>query len=71
MLTKEGVFQRAFLYPAMCVNAFEHMTKIIGLDACHIKAWYGGVILVMTALDGNGQIFPVALGIAESENTAT
>ena len=27
--------------------------------------------MVMTVLDGNGQIFPVAVGIAESENTAT
>ena len=25
----------------------------------------------MTALDGNGQIFPIALGVAESENTST
>ena len=28
-------------------------------------------MLVMTVLDGNGQVFPAALGIAESENTQT
>ena len=71
LLSKEGVFQRAFLCPGMCARAFEHTTKIVGLDACHIKASYGGVLLVVTALDGNGQIFPVAVGIAESENTTT
>ena len=71
LISKEWVFQRAFLCHGMCVRAFEHTTKIVGLDACHIKAWYGGVLLVMTVLDGNGQIFPVALGIAESENPGT
>ena len=71
LTSKEGVFQRAFLAPGMCARAFEHTTKIVGLDACHIKTRYGGVLLVMTVLDGNGQIFPVAVGIAESENTTT
>ena len=64
-------FLRAFLYPGVCLDAFLNTTQISGLDACHIKARYGGSLLVMTALDGNGQLFPVALGVAESENTAT
>ena len=55
----------------MCVRAFYHTPKIVGLNACHIKARYGGVLLVMTVLDGNGSIFPAALGVAESEKTAT
>ena len=71
LMSKEGLFQRAFLCPGICARAFEHTTNVVGLDACHIKARYGGVLLVMTVLDGNGQIFPVAVGIAESENTAT
>ena len=71
LMSENGVFQRAFLCPAICRNAFAHTAKISGLDACHIKAHYGGSLLVMTALDGNGQIFPIALGVAESENTAT
>ena len=71
IISKDGVFQRAFLCPGACVDAFCHTPKIVGLDACHIKAAYGGSLLVMTALDGNGSIFPVAVGVAESENTAT
>ena len=71
LISIEGVFQRAFLCPGMCARAFERTTKIVGLDACHIKTRYGGALLVTTVLDGNGQIFPVAVGIAESENTAT
>ena len=71
LMSEGNVFQRAFLCPGVCKNAFMHTVKISGLDACHIKAPYGGALLVMTALDGNGQIFPVALGIAESENAST
>ena len=67
----EGRFQRAFLALGICVKAFPHTTSVIGLDACHIKAAYGGALLVMTILDGNGQVFPGALAVAESENVQT
>ena len=43
----------------------------MALDGCHIKAKCGGVILAATILDGNGSVFPAAVGIAESENEAT
>ena len=66
-----GEFRRAFLCPAMCVQAFRHSTRVFGLDGCHIKAKYGGVVLVATVLDGNGNVFPGAIGIAESENEDT
>ena len=68
---QDGVFKRAFLAPGMCVASFTHSTRVVGLDACHIKAYYGGVLLVMTILDGNGQVFPRAVAIAESENPET
>ena len=68
---REGTFQRAFLALAMCVRAFSHSTRVLGLDVCHLKTAHGGVLLVLTILDGNGQIIPGALGIAESENVHT
>ena len=55
----------------MCVQSFPHTTSVIDLDACHIKAKYGGALLVMTVLDGNGQVYPASIGIAESENVQT
>ena len=36
-----------------------------------MKAYDGGVLLVLTILDGNGQVFPGAVAIAESENSET
>ena len=71
VVSRDGVFERAFLCPGVCARAFEHTPKIVGLDGCHVKARYGGVLLVMTALEGGGQIFPVAVGIAEIESGET
>ena len=68
---KGGEFQRAFLCPQMCVNGFLHSTHVVALDGCHVKTKFGGVLLVMTVLDGNGNIFPCAIGVAESENCDT
>ena len=70
LVSVDGVFVRAFLCPGVCSRAFQHATKIIGLDACHIKTKHGGTLLVLTLLDGNGSVFPAALGIAESENAS-
>ena len=61
----DGRFLRAFLCPSICVAAFHNSTKVIGLDACHIKARYDGVVLLVTVLDGNGSSFSAAIGIAE------
>ena len=66
-----GAFLHAFLCPSMCVTAFHNSAMVIGLDACHIKARYCGVVLLVTVLDVNGSVFPAALGIAESENEIT
>ena len=68
---QDGTFQRAFLALGMCVKAFSHSTRVLGLDACHLKTPHGGVLLVLTILDSNGQIIPGSLGIAESENVHT
>ena len=71
LVTQNGLFRRVFLALSMCINSFDHTTRIVGLDACHVKASYGGSVLVLTVLDGNGQVFPLALAIAESENQET
>ena len=51
----------------MCVSAFGHSLKVLGVDGCHLKTQHGGVVLFATAIDGNGNIFPVAVGTAEQE----
>ena len=56
--------QRGIFFPKNGIEAFSYSSKVVGLDACHIKAKYGGVILVMTFLDGKGSVFPGAIGVA-------
>ena len=63
----DGRFRRALLLPGMCVNAFHHSTRVIGVDGCHIKSKYGGVIFVVSVLDGNGNVFPAAIRFVEGE----
>ena len=67
----DGRFLRAFPCPSICVAAFHNSMKVIGLDACHIKARYCGVVLLVTVLDGNGSLFSAAIRIAERENEDT
>ncbi|CAH1433302.1 unnamed protein product [Lactuca virosa] len=41
----------------------------IGLDACHLKEKFNGVLVAATSIDGNNGMFPVAYGVLEAENT--
>ena len=44
---------------------------VIGIDGCHLKRPYGGVILSAISLEANLGYFPVAYAIVETENRAT
>ncbi|KAL7603764.1 hypothetical protein Lser_V15G16050 [Lactuca serriola] len=41
----------------------------IGLDACHLKGEFNGVLAAATSIDGNNGMFPVAYRVLEAENT--
>ena len=43
LVEHDNVFQRAFVAPGMCIEAFQQTTRVVGLDACHVKARYGGL----------------------------
>ncbi|XP_074283347.1 uncharacterized protein LOC141607897 [Silene latifolia] len=42
--------------------------SLIGVDGTHLKGNHGGVLLTAVALDGNNEIFPLAVSVVESEN---
>ena len=44
---------------------------LIGVDGCHLKGKYGGVVLSAIALDGDNEFFPIAYGAYENECKAT
>ena len=62
-------FRRMYIrYNAQNVGFLEGCRPIIGLDGYHLKGRFGGKILSVTAMDGNYNIFPVALAMVEQEN---
>ncbi|KAF8400180.1 hypothetical protein HHK36_013476 [Tetracentron sinense] len=61
-------FKRFFIcFEAMKNGFLEGCRPFIGLDGCHLKGPYGGVLLAAIALDGNNGLFPVAFAIVEGE----
>nr|XP_043638083.1 uncharacterized protein LOC122609088 [Erigeron canadensis] len=65
-------FKRFFISLAACSKEFlAGCRPYIGLDACHLKGKYNGVLAAATGIDGNNSIFPVAYSVLESENTAS
>ncbi|KAL5576963.1 hypothetical protein UlMin_018662 [Ulmus minor] len=65
-------FKRIFICLAASRNGFlEGCRPVIGLDGCHLKGPYRGVLLEAISLDANLQFFPVAYGIMEIEDSQT
>ncbi|KAG5539399.1 hypothetical protein RHGRI_019818 [Rhododendron griersonianum] len=52
---------------AMRTGFMEGCRPFIGIDGCHLKGPFGGVLLAAVALDGNNGLFPIAMGVVESE----
>ena len=64
------IFQRFFLcFPAQRTGYLEGCRPFIGLDGCHLKGPFDGVLLSAVALDANSGIFPIAVCVCEGENT--
>ncbi|KAH7865138.1 hypothetical protein Vadar_002763 [Vaccinium darrowii] len=62
------VFKRFFIsFEALGTGFMTGCRPFIGIDGCHLKGPYGGVLLAATALDGNNGLFPIAVGVVESE----
>jgi hypothetical protein len=44
---------------------------VIVVDGTFLKSKYKGVMLVATAVDGNSNLYPIAFGVADSENDSS
>ncbi|KAL5564244.1 hypothetical protein UlMin_027408 [Ulmus minor] len=65
---EESRFKYLFLAFGVAIRGFRYMRKVVGIDGTFLKGQYRGVLLVATAQDGNGQCYPLAWGIVDSEN---
>ncbi|KAF8389413.1 hypothetical protein HHK36_026108 [Tetracentron sinense] len=67
-LSVNPTFKRFFIcFEAMKSGFLKGCRTFKGLDGCHLKGPYGGVLLVAIALDGNNGLFPVTFAIVEGE----
>lgn len=71
---EDGVvaFKRCFVaFDALVTGFLNGCRPFIGLDGCHLKGPFGGVLLTAVALDGNSSIHPVAIAAVEGETNQT
>ena len=63
------IFKRFFMYLNGCKQGFlKGCRPFIGLDGCHLKGLYKGILLIAISLDTNNNIFHVAFMVAKKEN---
>jgi MULE transposase domain/SWIM zinc finger len=67
-IDNETKFNRCFICYCASQIAMNHCKPILMLDACHIKNSYGGVVIAVSTVDGEGAIVNVAFGLASIEN---
>jgi hypothetical protein len=60
-------FQRMYICLKACKDSFDKCRKIIGLDGCFLKGYYGGQLLAAIRRDPNDQMLPIAFAVVEGE----
>ncbi|XP_043714717.1 uncharacterized protein LOC122663075 [Telopea speciosissima] len=66
--TVDPVFLRVFICFCACARDFlKGCTPFLGIDGCHLKGRYDGVLLSAISVDGNKGLFPVAYTVVEVE----
>ncbi|KAM3339884.1 hypothetical protein P3S68_029753 [Capsicum galapagoense] len=64
----ENRFQYAFFAYGTSIIGWTNCRPVIMVDATFLKLKYRGVLMIAVSKDGKNNIFPLAFGIAESEN---
>ena len=66
------VFKRIFIcYEGVRRGFLNGCRPFLGLDGCHLKGPYKGILLAAVGVDANMQFYPLAYGIVETENNET
>ena len=66
---KNPSFKRCQICIGAATSAFkEHCRPFIGIDACHLKGPYKGILITAMGLDDNNGQYPLAYGVAPQED---
>jgi hypothetical protein len=66
--TDTNQFHRFFLCFDASAKGFASCKPLLGLDGTSLKSRYQGMLLTATAMDANGQLFPLAFGVTDIED---
>ncbi|KAL0423793.1 UNVERIFIED_CONTAM: hypothetical protein Sradi_0914100 [Sesamum radiatum] len=74
--TKDNMRETRFSRFYVCFRALKRGFKagcrpIIGLDGCHLKEPYGGILLTAIGVDPNNNLFPIAYAVVDKEYRKT
>lgn len=68
-MTIKPVFKRMYICLAAMKASFRGGCRpVVGVDGCHLKGCFPGILLVAVAKDGNNTIYPIAWAVVETEN---
>ncbi|XP_051143934.1 uncharacterized protein LOC127260266 [Andrographis paniculata] len=68
----ESVFNRIYVWYGALKEGFSVGCRpIIGVDGCHLKGIYAGVLLTAVGIDPNNNLFPIAFAVVSRENGET
>jgi hypothetical protein len=73
ILTKSSIgrFQRIFVCPAQNRQSFQLCRRLIALDGTFLKARFILTLLLAVGIDANGELYPLAWAVVESENSSS
>lgn len=64
-------FKRVFWAFGPSIEGFRYCRPVICVDATHLYGKYCGKLMIAVAIDGNGQLLPLAFAITEGESNDT
>ena len=64
----ENCFLYFFMALGQTIAGFKKVRPIVAVDGTHLKGKYRGALFIASCFDGNKQIYPLAFGIADTEN---
>ncbi|KAK1266592.1 hypothetical protein QJS04_geneDACA002547 [Acorus gramineus] len=71
-LDVDNSFMRFFVCLSACrIGFLRGCRPFIGLDGCHLKGVYKGIMLNATSVDADSCLFPVAYAVVETESGDT
>ncbi|XP_060963443.1 uncharacterized protein LOC133032970 [Cannabis sativa] len=64
------VFEKVYICLKACKDGFiRGCRRLIGLDGCHLKGYYKGILLAAIGIDGANSIFLIAYAVVGKETT--